>query len=245
MVGVDPDSEGLARAREPRVSASRTRGSTGSWPRTSCPTSSSRPPRPTCTGATPPATRKPASGPSTSPRPPSGPFVIPPVNLTEHLDAPERQHGHLRRPGHHPDGATPCRRVADVPYAEIVATVASARPVRGPGRTSTSSPGRPRGRRGARRGRPGQGHHHPQPGRSAAHHARHHLLLPSPTRPTRTRSADSIDQMVAEVQTYVPGYRLRRRPQFDEDDGTGGWPSSSRSRAPATSCRPTPATSTS
>jgi acetaldehyde/propanal dehydrogenase len=37
----------------------------------------------------------------------------------------ERQHGHLRRPGHHPDGVRARRRVQPVDYAEIVATVAS------------------------------------------------------------------------------------------------------------------------
>ena len=33
-----------------------------------------------------------------------GPYCVPVVNGEQHLDALERQHGHLRRPGHHPDG---------------------------------------------------------------------------------------------------------------------------------------------
>jgi acetaldehyde dehydrogenase len=33
----------------------------------------------------------------------------------------------------------------------------------------------------------------------------------------------SIDKMIADVQTYVPGYRLTQRPQFDDAPPTGGW----------------------
>ena len=56
--------------------------------------------------------------------------------------------------------------------------------------------------------------------------------------------------IVAEVQTYVPGYRLRNEPQFDDptvDDAAArpGSPSSSRSKGAATTCRRTRATSTS
>ena len=54
---------------------------------------------------------------------------------------------------------------------------------------------------------------------------------------------------VAEVQNYVPGYRLLNEPQFDQPSiDTGGQAMvtrSSRSRARATTCRRTPATSTS
>ena len=32
-----------------------------------------------------------------------GPAVVPPVNLRAHLDAPEPEHDHVRRPGHDPD----------------------------------------------------------------------------------------------------------------------------------------------
>jgi acetaldehyde dehydrogenase len=60
---------------------------------------------------------------------------------------------------------------------------------------------------------------------------------------------DSVHEIADYVATYVPGYRLRTEPQFDDRRRPrAGWrasPSSSRSRAPGTSCRPTPATSTS
>ncbi len=57
----------------------------------------------------------------------------------------------------------------------------------------------------------------------------------------------SIDDVVRDVQQYVPGYRLRQRPQFDPAEGNArpGWRSSSRSRVRATTCRRTRATSTS
>ena len=51
-----------------------------------------------------------------------GPGVIRRPTLRA-LGCAQRQHGHLRRPGH--DGWMPCR-VVDVPHAEIVASVSSA-----------------------------------------------------------------------------------------------------------------------
>ena len=60
----------------------------------------------------------------------------------------------------------------------------------------------------------------------------------------------SIFAMEKAVQEYVPGYRLLQEPQIDDPSPATQRPdqgqrSSSRSRARATSCRRTPATSTS
>ena len=66
-------------------------------------------------------------------------------------------------------------------------------------------------RRGARRRRPRQGDHHPQPGRTAADHARHGVLLDSRRcRPRRDRRVDP-RRWSPTSQGYVPGYRLKRR----------------------------------
>jgi acetaldehyde dehydrogenase len=110
-------------------------------------------------------------------------------------------------------------RVVDVPYAEIVATVASRSA--GPGTRAnideftrtTSSAVEVLG--GARRGKA--------------------IVILNPAEPPLIMrdtifcqipsDADSavhaaieasVDRVVAEVQQYVPGYRLRQRPQFDE-----------------------------
>ena len=65
----------------------------------------------------------------------------------------------------------------------------------------------------------------------------------------RDAITQSIRDVVAEVQTYVPGYRLLNDPQFDDPSmhpGARHWsPPSSRSKAPAITCRRMRATSTS
>ena len=64
----------------------------------------------------------------------------------------ERQHDHLRRPGHDPDGRRGLAARPPVSYAEIVASVSSvSRRARAPAPTSTSSPARrpPASRRSA------------------------------------------------------------------------------------------------
>jgi acetaldehyde dehydrogenase len=151
-----------------------------------------------------------------------GPYVIPPVNLTEHLDAPNVNMvtcgGQATIPMVHA-----VARTVPVPYAEIVATVSSRSA--GPGtRTNideftrtTSSAVEVLG--GAERGKA--------------------IIILNPADPPLIMrdtifcaipdDADqgaveaSIDRMIEEVQSYVPGYRLTQRPQFDEAPATGGW----------------------
>jgi acetaldehyde dehydrogenase len=112
-------------------------------------------------------------------------------------------------------------RVADVPRAEIVATVSSRSA--GPGtRKNIDEFTRTTARAvevlgGARRGKA--------------------IIILNPAEPPLIMRdtiycelaegfdpdevAASIHQMVAELQTYVPGYRLLREPQFDHHDGRG------------------------
>jgi acetaldehyde dehydrogenase len=143
-----------------------------------------------------------------------GPGVIPPANLRAHLDAPNVNMvtcgGQATIPM-----VYAVSRVVDVPYAEIVASVSSASA--GPGTranidefTKTTS----RGVEvigGAKRGKA--------------------IIILNPADPPMImrdtifcaipEDADhdaitrSIKEVVAEVQTYVPGYRLLNEPQFD------------------------------
>ncbi|MCU1375055.1 MAG: acetaldehyde dehydrogenase [Actinomycetia bacterium] len=144
-----------------------------------------------------------------------GPYVIPTVNLDQHLDAPNVNMvtcgGQATIPMVHA-----VSRVVDVAYAEIVATVASRSA--GPGTRqnideftrTTSSAVEVLG--GARRGKA--------------------IIILNPAEPPLLMrdtifcdlpaGADvaavdrSIRDMVAAVQGYVPGYRLTADPQFDE-----------------------------
>ena len=152
-----------------------------------------------------------------------GPFVVPPVNLTAHADASNVNMvtcgGQATIPMVHA-----VSRVTPVAYAEIVATVASVSA--GPGTRanideftrSTAAAVEQLG--GAKRGKA--------------------IFILNPADPplimrdtifcSLEPGADeaavttSIDEIVAEVQHYVPGYRLLRPPQFDPeftDDGRG------------------------
>ncbi|HUP76671.1 MAG TPA: acetaldehyde dehydrogenase (acetylating) [Acidimicrobiales bacterium] len=152
-----------------------------------------------------------------------GPFVIPPVNLTDHIDEPNLNMvtcgGQATIPMVHA-----VSRVTPVAYAEIVATVASKSA--GPGTRAnideftrtTASAVEVIG--GAQRGKA--------------------IIILNPAEPPlfmrdtifcslepdadHEEVAASIERVAAEVQTYVPGYRLLRPPQFDREftpDGRG------------------------
>lgn len=151
-----------------------------------------------------------------------GPAVVPPANLGEHLDAPNVNMitcgGQATIPIVHA-----VSRVVDVPYAEIVASVASASA--GPGTranidefTETTS----RGVEvigGAHRGKAIIVLNPADPPMIM----RDTIFCAIPEDADRSAITDSIHRVVADITQYVPGYRLLNEPQFDEPSVvTGG-----------------------
>ncbi|WP_374024208.1 acetaldehyde dehydrogenase (acetylating) [Mycobacterium sp. HNNTM2301] len=144
-----------------------------------------------------------------------GPAVIPPANLREHLDAPNVNMitcgGQATIPI-----VYAVSRVVEVPYAEIVASVASVSA--GPGTranidefTKTTSKG-VQTIGGAKRGKAIIILNPADPPMIM----RDTIFCAIPEDADRGAIAKSIHDVVAEVQTYVPGYRLLNEPQFDE-----------------------------
>jgi len=147
-----------------------------------------------------------------------GPFVVPPVNLTEHIAESNLNMvtcgGQATIPIVHA-----VSRMAKVEYAEIVATVASASA--GPGTRQNideftrTTAGAVSQLGGADRGKA--------------------IIILNPAEPPLVMRdtvycqipadadhgaiAASISDMATEVQAYVPGYRLLGEPQFEEVDG--------------------------
>ncbi|NRA17495.1 MAG: acetaldehyde dehydrogenase (acetylating) [Oceanospirillaceae bacterium] len=143
-----------------------------------------------------------------------GPFVIPPVNLESHLDAKNINMVTCGGQATIPIVAA-ISRVASVPYAEIVASIASRSA--GPGTRANIDEFTETTSRaietvgGAQRGKA--------------------IIILNPAEPpmvmrdtvyalaeTNDRQAirDSIAAMVEEVRSYVPGYRLKQEVQFED-----------------------------
>src|SRR6516225_9578001 len=144
-----------------------------------------------------------------------GPAVIPPANLREHLDAPNVNMitcgGQATIPI-----VYAVSRAVEVPYAEIVASVASASA--GPGTranidefTKTTS----RGVRNIGVARDGKAIIILNPAEPPMI-MRDTIFCAIPDDADTDAIAQSIHDVVAEVQTYVPGYNLLNDPQFDD-----------------------------
>ncbi|HEY5843485.1 MAG TPA: acetaldehyde dehydrogenase (acetylating) [Mycobacterium sp.] len=155
-----------------------------------------------------------------------GPGVIPPANLHEHLDAPNVNMVTCGGQATIPIVYAVCRAVAEqggaVPYGEIVASVSSASA--GPGTranidefTKTTSAG-VQHIGGAKRGKAIIILNPADPPMIM----RDTIFCAIPEDADREAIAQSIRDVVAEVQTYVPGYRLLNEPQFDDPSMNSG-----------------------
>ena len=151
-----------------------------------------------------------------------GPFVVPPVNLVEHINEQNVNMvtcgGQATIPMVHA-----VSRVVDVDYAEIVATVASESA--GPGtRQNIDEFTRTTARAvevlgGATGGKAIIVLNPADPPIIM----RDTIFCSLPPDADMDKVDRSVRQMIESVQTYVPGYRLRSDPQFDEvPDGKGG-----------------------
>jgi acetaldehyde dehydrogenase len=213
MVGVDPESDGLQRARDMGVEAS---AGGVEWllnqdppdlvfEATSAPAHAANAPLYAEAGMqavdlTPAAV---------------GPYVVPVVNLGEHIDSPNLNMITCGGQATIPIVAA-VSRVTEVPYAEIVASIASRSA--GPGTranidefTETTSHGiEVIG--GAARGKAIIILNPAQPPLIM----RDTVFCAIPPEEKRRRITDSIVDMVARVTEYVPGYRLKAEPQYDD-----------------------------
>jgi acetaldehyde dehydrogenase len=144
-----------------------------------------------------------------------GPYVVPPVNLTEHIGQPNLNMvtcgGQATIPM-----VYAVSRVTRVPYAEIVASVASA--AAGPGTRANideftrTTAGAVAKLGGAERGKAIIILNPAKP----AVIMRDTIFVAVPDDVDQQAVADSVQAMELEVQQYVPGYRLTAKPQFDD-----------------------------
>ena len=150
-----------------------------------------------------------------------GPAVVPPVNLGEHLDAPNVNMITCGGQATIPIVAA-VSRVVEVPYAEIVASVASVSA--GPGTranidefTKTTSRG-VETIGGAHRGKAIIVLNPADPPMIM----RDTIFCAIPEDADTAAIASSIHRMVDDIQQYVPGYRLLNEPQFDQPTAVSG-----------------------
>ena len=250
MVGVDPASEGLrarpgARRRDQRRGrrlAARPGRATGDRVRGDLRRRAPRATRGATTSGDPgrrphPGGARPICRPRRQPRRAPRRAEPEPDLLRRAGDDPDRRR---RQPGHRGPATRRSSRRSPRPP-----------PAPGPARISTSSPRpRPAGVEPVGGAAGGRAIIILNPAEPPITDAQHGLRRHSTRTPTARRIAASIVEMVAAVAEYVPGYRLTAEPAVRRPaTGAGGQAHASpccwRSRAPATSCRPTPATLTS
>ncbi|MDA3649668.1 acetaldehyde dehydrogenase (acetylating) [Saccharopolyspora indica] len=150
-----------------------------------------------------------------------GPAVVPAVNLGAHLDAPNVNlitcGGQATIPI-----VRAVSRVVEVAYAEIVASVAS--PSAGPGTRANIDEFTITTARGIEEiGGAGRGKaiiilNPAEPPMLM----RDTVFCAIPADADRDAIAESVHQVVADVASYVPGYRLRADPQFDDPSTVNG-----------------------